>query len=49
MELATFAINDGFSEAILRGLRSSFLTEGQYSQMKNCNNLSELKTVNKTF
>ena len=31
MELATFAINDGFVEAILRGLRSSFLTESQYS------------------
>lgn len=31
MELATFAIDDGFAEAILRGLRSSFLTENNYN------------------
>ena len=31
MELTNFAINDGFPEAILRGLRSSFLTESQYT------------------
>jgi V-type H+-transporting ATPase subunit d len=44
MELMTFAINDGYAEAILRGLRSSFLTEAHYTQMKQCNSLSELKT-----
>jgi len=27
MDLALFAINDGYAEAIVRGLRSNFLTE----------------------
>lgn len=45
MELTYFAIDDGYAEGILRGLRSTFLTETQYNQMKNCQNLAELKTV----
>ena len=36
MELCYFAIDDGFAEAVLRGLRSSFLSENQYNQMKTC-------------
>ena len=31
MELSTFSINDGYAEAILRGLRSSFLKENDYN------------------
>jgi hypothetical protein len=31
MEESLFAVDDGFPEAILRGLRSSFLTENQYT------------------
>lgn len=45
MEMATFAVENGYAEGILRGLRSSFLTEQQYMQVKNCTNLGELKSV----
>lgn len=45
MDLTTFGINDGYSEAIIRGLRSSFLTEANYNQLKNCNNLQEVKSI----
>jgi hypothetical protein len=45
MEMTTFAIESGYAEGILRGLRSSFLTEQQYMQVKNCTNLGELKSV----
>lgn len=31
MDLTVFAINDGFAEAILRGLRASFITQSQYT------------------
>lgn len=44
MEMATFAVENGYAEGILRGLRSSFLTEQQYMQAKNCGNLAELKS-----
>lgn len=43
MDLTTFGINDGYSEAILRGLRSSFLSETTYNQLKNCSSFVELK------
>ena len=46
MELCFFPINDGFPEAIIRGLRSTFLTESHYNQMRNCATLAELKAVN---
>lgn len=42
MELTTFAINDGFAEAILRGYRSSFLTEQHYNQIKGLKSLQDL-------
>ena len=44
MEMATFAVENGYAEGILRGLRSGFLTEPQYMQAKNCGNLGELKS-----
>ena len=49
MELITFAVDDGFAEAILRGLRSSFITLTQYTQMKTSNNLTDLKSVSIIF
>jgi len=48
MELTSFSIDDGYPEAIVRGLRSSFLNELQYNSMKNCQNLGELKTVSRS-
>ena len=45
MEFSYFAINDGFTEAICRGLRSGFLTEEDYAKLKNSNNLQDFKTV----
>lgn len=45
MELCVFAPDDGYAEAILRGLRAGFLTEAHYNQMKNCSTITELKSV----
>ena len=45
MELCFFPVNDGFPEAIIRGLRATFLTEAHYTQMRNCSSLVELKSV----
>lgn len=30
MDLATYALHDGYCESVLRGLRSSFLSENHY-------------------
>jgi vacuolar-type H+-ATPase subunit C/Vma6 len=50
MDLALFAVNDGYSEAVIRGLRSNFLNEATYNQMKNCSSITELKSViNKSY
>ena len=45
MEMATFAVESGYAEGIIRGFRSSFFNEQQYTQIKNCTNLDELKSV----
>ena len=45
MEMANFAIENGFAEAIIRGFRASFFTEQQYTQIKNCSSLDELRSV----
>lgn len=45
MDLALFAVNDGYSEAVIRGLRSNFLNEATYNQMKNCSSITELKSL----
>lgn len=39
MELCTFAVNDGYAEAIMRGFRSSFLNESHYTQIKGLKSL----------
>lgn len=44
MDLTWFCVDDGFAEAIMRGLRAGFLSEAQYNQMKNCASLPELKS-----
>ena len=43
--MSTFAIDDGFPEAMVRGFRSGFLTDENYNAIKTCNNLQELKIV----
>ena len=40
-----FNIDDGFPEAIVRGLRKGFLKEEVYNQLKSCQNLNEFKLV----
>lgn len=37
--MATFAIENGYAEAIIRGFRASFFTDNQYTQIKNCSTL----------
>jgi len=45
MEFTTFAVQDGYIEAICRGFRSGFLTEEVYNNLRNCNNIGEFKLV----
>lgn len=45
MEMTTFAIENAYAEAIIRGFRASFFTDTQYTQIKNCSTLDELKSV----
>ncbi len=40
-----FNSSDGFSEAFLRGLRKSILTESNYALLSSTHNLRDLKTV----
>ena len=45
MDLSFFGINDGYAEAIVRGLRSNLISEPIYNQMKSCNTAGELKAM----
>lgn len=45
MEMSLFSIENGYAEGIVRGFRSSFFNEQQYTQVKNCSTLDELKSV----
>lgn len=45
MELLTFNINDGFPEALIRGLRLSFIRKEEYDAIRDCTNLSDVKMV----
>jgi V-type H+-transporting ATPase subunit d len=45
MDMAYFNVDDGYPEAICRGLRKSFLNEDTYNALKNCNNLADFKLV----
>lgn len=40
-----FNSSDGFSEAFLRGLRKTILTESNYGILSSTHNLRDLKTV----
>lgn len=44
-DLIFFNVQDGYSEALLRGLRKGFLTENNYNIIRNTNNLKDLKNV----
>lgn len=37
--MATFAVENGYAEAVIRGFRASFFTDAQYTQIRNCSNL----------
>lgn len=43
--MASFNMDDGFPEAIIRALRKGFLKEETYTQLKACSNLNEFKLV----
>jgi len=43
--MALFSIENGYAEAIIRGFRASFFVDTQYTQIKNCSSLEELKSV----
>jgi len=45
MEISLFNINHGFTEAIIRGLRSGFLTEFDYRRLSNCDNMTDLRSA----
>lgn len=46
-DMIFFNSADGYSEAFLRGLRKSILSEQNYNILCNTNNLRDLKTVKK--
>jgi len=45
-DLIFFNVDDGYAEAILRGLRKSFLGEITYANIRNASSLKDLKSVN---
>jgi V-type H+-transporting ATPase subunit d len=45
MDMVYFNVDDGYPEAICRGLRKSFLDDDRYSALKSCQNLSDFKLV----
>jgi len=44
-DLIFFNIQDGYSEALLRALRKTVLTDTNYISLRSCNNLKEIKAV----
>lgn len=45
LEMMTYGMDDGYPEAICRGLRKGFIRDEQYLQLKSCSNLQEFKQV----
>lgn len=45
MEMFSFNIDDGYPEALIRGLSKGFLREDHYAQLVSCNNLAEFKLI----
>ena len=44
-DLVFFNVDDGYTEALLRGFRKSILGEQQYAALRNTNNLKDFKSV----
>lgn len=42
-DLCTFNIQHGFAEALIRGMRSSFLTDPDYHHLKQCESLDDVR------
>jgi len=45
MELSLFNINNGFVEAVVRGLRSGFLTQEDYRRLSNSETLEDMRSA----
>ena len=45
MDMIAFNIDDGYAEAIVRGLRKGFLKEETYNALRSCQNLADFKLV----
>lgn len=45
LEMCSFGMDDGYSEAICRSFRKGFLRDENYQQLKACSNLNEFKLV----
>jgi V-type H+-transporting ATPase subunit d len=45
MELVTFNIDNGYSEALVRGMRAGFLRKEDYDTLNDCKKLEEVKMV----
>jgi V-type H+-transporting ATPase subunit d len=45
MELLSFNVEDGYTEALIRGLRASFLRKEDYDALKDCVNMADFKMV----
>ena len=46
MEMALFNVNDGFTEAMVRGYRSAFLSQEDYRRISAADNLEGMGTSN---
>ena len=44
-EMLFFNVDEGYTEALVRGLKKSFLDEEDYNALKNANNLTDFKTA----
>lgn len=42
-DLCTFNVQHGFAEALLRGMRSSFLADSDYHHLTQCENLDDVR------
>ena len=45
MDMGTFNVDHAYPEALVRGLRKSFLDENNYTSLKNCGSLADFKLV----
>lgn len=45
MELLTFNVDDGYTEALIRGLRQSFIRKEEYDALKDCASLGDAKML----